>query len=590
MKYFLITLLFLLSFMSNNCTSPDISATLLVNHVGYTVKGAKKVVFQADAKLDGISFSVLSKSGEEVFSGVFTGTGQVDQWHTGNAYNGDFSSLDQPGEYYVQAIVGGKEIKSHTFSIGKNQISTNGIPMLLKGMQGVRCEGEYDEKDKEMSFFGDRDDKVDVHGGWYDASGEKGKYLSHLCFTNFMAPQQTPMFVWNMMETLKRMNISDQKLITDINDEIAFGADFLVRMLDKEGYFYLTIFANWSWELDQREISAYVGQHGEKNEQYKAGLREGAGMAIAALARASQEVSYGTYSQEEYLKAAEKGFAHLLEHNLEYIDDGQENILDDYCALMAASELFEATADTQYLDHARLRADNLMNRLSDNDNFDGWWRSDIDGKRPYFHGSEAGLPLVSLSRYIEIENNKEQKDAAIQTIQKSVDFELGITTEVFNPFGYARQYVKAVNETEMKSSFFFPHQNESGYWWQGENARLGSLASAMHLAMPYLRDNQKDLASQYAMNQINWVLGLNPYNSCMVEGLGHNNPMYDEGSGQLNIPGGVVNGITGGFENENDIAFMPLPQNDDMNHKWRWGEQWTLHGAWLMLAIASMEN
>ena len=112
----------------------------------------------------------------------------------------------------------------------------------------------------------------------------------------------------------------------------------------------------------------------------------------------------------------------------------------------------------------------------------------------------------------------------------------------------------------------------------------------MHIAMPYLRDDQKLRANQYAMNQINWVLGLNPYNSCMVEGIGHNNPMYDEGSGQLNIRGGVANGITGGFENENDIAFMPLPQNEDMIHKWRWGEQWTLHGAWLMLAIASMEN
>ena len=142
----------------------------------------------------------------------------------------------------------------------------------------------------------------------------------------------------------------------------------------------------------------------------------------------------------------------------------------------------------------------------------------------------------------------------------------------------------------MKAAFFFPHENESGYWWQGENARLGSLASAMIFAMPYLREDQKVNAVNFAQDQINWILGLNPYNSCIVEGIGHNNPMYDEGSGQLNILGGVANGITGGFENENDIAFMPLPQNDDMNHKWRWGEQWTLHGAWLMLAIASMEN
>lgn len=544
-------------------------------------------MLQTDVDPKNLSFQIRDQSGEALFSGTFKNGEQVDQWHTGNVYAGDFTEFEEEGDFYVTVSLKGNDLKSHVFSIKAGNLVEQCVPILLEGMQGVRCEGEYDEKDKAMSFFGERDDEVDVHGGWYDASGEKGKYLSHLCFTNYMAPQQTPMFVWNMMETVKR--IKDEQLVTDLKSEIAFGADFLVRMQDKEGYFYTTVFANWSWEVDQREISAYEGQHGEKNDQYKAGFREGGGVAIAALVRASQEVSKGEFKQEDYLKAAESGFAHLVEHNAEYIDDGKENIIDDYCALLAATELYAATQHSKYLDHARMRADNLSSRLTSNDQMKNWWRADVDGKRSYFHGSEAGLPLVALSRYVEIETNAEHKNKAIETIQKSVDFELAITGEVYNPFGYARQYVKAVNESTMKSSYFFPHQNESDYWWQGENARLGSLASAMQLAMPNLRDDQKDKAREYAKNQINWVLGLNPYNSCMVEGIGHNNPMYDEGSGQLNIRGGVANGITGGFENEHDIAFMPLPQNDDMNHKWRWGEQWTLHGAWLMLAIASME-
>lgn len=590
MRIFIVAFLLFFTFMSTNCTTSENHGALLINHVGYATNAPKKLVFQTKSEVLPDKFEVKNSLGEVAYVGRFKKGGKVDQWHTGNAFEGDFSGLDIPGEgYYISASIGEKEFKSAAFSIADQLLTNQCIPLLLEGFQGVRCEGEYDEKDKSMSFFGKRKDQVDVHGGWYDASGEKGKYLSHLCFSNYMAPQQTPMFVWNMIETLGRLDRDNKELISDLNEEIAFGADFLVRMLDKEGYFYLTIFANWSWEVEQREISAYAGQHGEKNDQYKAGFREGAGIAIAALARASKSVSNGEGSQKVYLRTAQKGFEHLLERNLEYIDDGTENILDDYCALMAATELYSATKEASYLEHARMRSKNLISRLSDNDHMKGWWRADADGKRPYFHGSEAGLPLVSLCRYLEVEEDQSYMDKAISAIQKSVDFELGITNQVFNPFGYARQYVKATNESAMKGAFFFPHQNETGYWWQGENARLGSLATAMHLASPYLREDQKATAERFAQDQINWVLGLNPYNSCMEDGIGHNNPMYDEGSGQLNIPGGVANGITGGFENENDIAFMPQPQNEDMSHKWRWGEQWTLHGAWLMLAIATME-
>ena len=46
------------------------------------------------------------------------------------------------------------------------------------------------------------DKKVDVHGGWYDASGDLSKYFSHLSFANYMNPQQIPMIVWNMFKGL----------------------------------------------------------------------------------------------------------------------------------------------------------------------------------------------------------------------------------------------------------------------------------------------------------------------------------------------------------------------------------------------------
>ena len=57
-------------------------------------------------------------------------------------------------------------------------------------------------------------------------------------------------------------------------------------------------------------------------------------------------------------------------------------------------------------------------------------------------------------------------------------------------------------------------------------------------------------------DQLDWILGLNPFDMCMLDGAGRNNPEYHETGGNLNYRGGVCNGITGG-DDETDIAFMP---------------------------------
>ena len=117
---------------------------------------------------------------------------------------------------------------------------------------------------------------------------------------------------------------------------------------------------------------------------------------------------------------------------------------------------------------------------------------------------------------------------------------------------------------------------------------LASLVAAFHMTMPYMTKAQKVSAKEYAANNLNWIYGLNPYDVNMVDGLGYNNPEYIEPT-NLNFKGGVCNGITAGFTDENDIAFMPMPQNDDPAQRWRWSEQWMPHGAWLILAVSAAE-
>lgn len=565
-------------------------AQILINHIGYKQGAPKKLILQSGSQISPKKFQIIKLKDQSVYEFSFDKGLKTDEWHTGIAYPGNFSTLEKTGKYYALTILGTDTIKSDVFTISQNELSSICLPLLINGFESQHCIDPYNKKDKKMSFFGNRIDTVDVHGGWYDASGEKGKYLSHLCFSNYMNPQQTPMVVWNMLESAqqyeKYTNEKRSTLKNNILKEAIYGADFLLRMHDKEGYFYTIVFANWSCEAGEREICAYEGHNGKRTEDYKAALREGGGVAIAALARISTTNLSGDYDSKDYLAAAIKGFDHLLKNNLQYVDDGKENIIDKYCALLAATELFAATKKDIYLEHAQTYMKQLVSFLQSDKDYDSWWSADIEGTRPYFHAAEAGLPLIALYRYLQFETNSEFRDIAISAIQKSVAHELRITNEINNPFGYARQYVKSPGAIK-QSSFFIPHKNETGYWWQGENARISSLASAFQLVMPYLEKKPQKDAKKYAINQINWILGLNPYNVCMLDGAGRNNPDYKEGESSLNYTGGVCNGITAGFANESDIAFMPLPENDDLNHRWRWSEQWLLHPSWFMLAIAS---
>ena len=131
-------------------------------------------------------------------------------------------------------------------------------------------------------------------------------------------------------------------------------------------------------------------------------------------------------------------------------------------------------------------------------------------------------------------------------------------------------------------SFFMPHHNESGYWWQGENARLASLAAMAFAAAAQLPRQRKPLLT-FGQHQLDWILGQNPFNACMLAGHGGNNPAYT--AGYPNALGGICNGITAGFDDEAEIAFIPEAYKDRLDQNWRWGEQWIPHAAWFALAI-----
>ena len=181
---------------------------------------------------------------------------------------------------------------------------------------------------------------------------------------------------------------------------------------------------------------------------------------------------------------------------------------------------------------------------------------------------------------------------ALAAVRKHLSWLISITNKVENPFGYARQTYKTGGN--IKDGFFIPHDNESKYWWQGEDARIASLSAAAALAMTEL-DIKDSTINKYATDQLDWILGKNPYGTCMMYGIGKKNPAKYDGTSDYDatLKGGIANGITGkstdgsGIAWDDDgVAYVGFNPEEPW-HNWRWVEQWLPHTTWFLNALVA---
>jgi hypothetical protein len=142
----------------------------------------------------------------------------------------------------------------------------------------------------------------------------------------------------------------------------------------------------------------------------------------------------------------------------------------------------------------------------------------------------------------------------------------------------------------VRTAYFFPHDTEAAPWWQGEDARLASLAAAARMAAPHFADDPQfqSALEVYADDQLHWILGRNPFDSSMLMGSGHGNApyMYFRSYKYTSAPGAIINGITAASNDEDGIAFNEGFAVTGKDEDWRWTEEWLPHAAWYLYAVS----
>jgi hypothetical protein len=588
---------------------------IFVNNVGYEPHGPKRIVIGGESGSGTLPFDVVdTTSGAIVHHGQATFVGPVERWAEEASpavpkvyWTADLSALTAEGQYVV--VVGGRngaDGVSYPFLVQEDVYARKTLSPVLHYFKGSRSSGEYAKWDRHLPVGKGGTEHVDVHGGWYSAAGYFGIHFAQTFrgpAAPFMATAITPLLAWVLFaahaQIRRRRNPQLAVASNWLLDEAMYGADFLVRMHPKDGSFYSSIAQP---ELDQPTAD---GEYEPSNLRYLevehgrpvlVSFRLGGGSAVAALAAASTCKVSGEFDNRRYLATAVEAFAYLRQHNLALNRGTPDNILDESETLVAATELYKATHERQYAAVAQAMAGKLMGRLGSWHQYHGYWRAGADD-RPFFNATSEGLPAVYLANYLDIAEPAERAQAT-RVLRQAMQFALQITGEAANPFGYAREFVQDP-QGRRYTNFFFPHDvtpaTQPGGWWQGENARIASLATAARLVAlqgPLAGDDFTRRLEQYATDQLNWICGLNPYASCMLNGVGLNNPdYYDTDATWQFLPqaGGINNGITGATDSGQGIGYEPHYRSGGFQafpDSWRHMEQWLPHATWFLYATA----
>ena len=116
-------------------------------------------------------------------------------------------------------------------------------------------------------------------------------------------------------------------------------------------------------------------------------------------------------------------------------------------------------------------------------------------------------------------------------------------------------------------------------WWVGINAHLASNGVGLHRAGVLLNNAR---LKRLAQRQLDWILGVNPFNASTMSGVGRNQPrLYVTGQFAPPTPtiaGGVMNGIGG---DERDKPWLKAGS-------WQTCEYWTPMVAYTMWLMASL--
>ena len=495
---------------------------IFINQVGYLPNDRKNVFVSKAAKGAAENFEICEKkSGKSLFTGTLLAAPN-DEQSGGGYFTGDFSGLQQAGEYFVK--IGDQQ--SFSFSISDKVYKDLSLS-TLKYFTDSRC-GQGICHTGNAEVYGSGETK-EVQGGWHDA-GDYGRYIvagTKAVMDLLLAYKKAP-------EHFAALNGGKG---FDLLGEVRFELEWMLQMQREDGAVYHKISAY--------HFCPFIMPEEEKDQMVLAPVSTAATadfagcLAYAAGFFKEEGPAHDEAFAKKLLDAALKAQTYLFSHDDElYINPpeittggyGDKDVRDErYFALCS---LFAATGEKNYLTQAlKYREDKKRDKPEPQHPWNDGWQECF------------GWPFVSgYGTEILLENTDKLPENLLAEITS------GIITQ-------AEKYLSISEATSFKycSRFVF---------W-GSNGSICDLAHIMLMA--YDLTGREDF-KKAAKAQIDYILGCNPVNYCYVTGAGskqvvnpHHRPSGASGKvypGMLS--GGPCSGLFDAYAKEHLTGRPPL--------------------------------
>jgi hypothetical protein len=561
--------------------SRDMNVELLVNHVGFVPESGKTVVTRG---LRNSMFEVINTSTHEV---VYTGSFKPNPGDFGEYSTGDFSSVTKEGHYYLKADT----LRSYPFSIAKT-VYRPVMDLIIGYFSLQRCgassTGYLAPCHLDDGIRMDNGKHQDVTGGWHDASDLR-KWVAATIFG-----------MYGLGKTYQLMDEKDPGLVK-ILDELKWGNLYFLKMQEPQGYIMNFVGGDakkhsdsnrWTDNIIVEEAGelAFVKPNAGRSTQDmlifgtsddRVIRTDPANMLTQYIFITSEAIMANITKTKEpdYSKKCLQAAVSCFEWCKKSSEDMNSGTIG--ASIQAAIELYKVTGQEVYRTFAVEKAQKLRNLQAKQENgIGGFFYTSVTNREPYKNISRGCLDFISLCDLIrEFPNHK---DASLwKEIIKA----------------YANQYLFFMSQ---KNSFgiipygLFNQQDTIGnkkvgnYWYRyfdqperlGINANLAAAGIGLMKAAGILNDPKlKDLAQR----QLDWIIGVNPFNSSTIVMVGYNNPKPFNSSEFKPftplLPGAVMNGLRGDRADQPDIG----------NGNWQVSEYWTpmvCYTLWLTAQIS----
>lgn len=560
----------------------DLEDRIAYSHPGYLVEYEKKALIQ---HIKTNHFSLVDKDGQTVFERSI-------EWMN-NEFGKfgvlDFTEFKMQGEYKV--VVNNKETE---YFLIHNNVYDSSIWKSIHFLKSLRCGDDIEgiHSTCHITHHTAHPDGrlVSDNGGWHDA-GDVSQF--EIC---------TAEMAHALVDLSKSVKDSDPTLYKRLLEEARWGLNWLLKTHFKDGYRALSVhYSVWRKNhLDGFDVLDPSNTKFPKNTAENGPFENFlAAASLAAGAKAFQELD--SVFANWCLRTAQADFEFGLDGYKKGIytkrwGKGPE-VQVVGALLLAASELFEVTKDNQYIhiaaSYTKILSDSQQSTYPNWDRpLRGFFFEDPTHKTlfTFEHRGHEQTPITGLVRLAEVAPNHPDKHKweAVLNLYKEYCIQ---SAEIASPFGLMPSHVYQFDKLNMER-FTIPQSYREKYdidqhmkeqiqegiqlnddvflrmfpvaiQRRGFHATLLSKTKALSSIGKYFKDKK---ALQLALQQLEWILGKNPFASSTMYGEGHNyHPLYVAFSRQ------IVGALPVGIETYEQFDKPYWPVINDAVYKEVWG-------------------